>query len=128
MAKMYSLNKDNRIVGQLRKIKHEINNHNHNNKGLGEIFSVYGFLLLLTLPLLGTVYFASNESTIDVSNGSLINITTLVSNDTNASNITEILINGTIESITLPFEENANEPAVVEINGSEALINRTAPE
>jgi hypothetical protein len=128
MAKMYSLNKDNRIVGQLRKIKHEINNHNH-NKGLGEIFSVYGFLLLLTLPLLGTVYFASNESTIDVSNWSLINITTLISNDTNATNVTEILINGTIKSITLPIEENASEPSnVININGSEALLNITTPE
>jgi hypothetical protein len=128
MAKMYSLNKDNRIVGQLRKIKHEINNHNHNNKGLGEIFSVYGFLLLLTLPLLGTVYFTSNESTIDVSNWSLINITTLISNETNASNITEILVNGTIESIILPVEGNASESAVVEINSDEALLNITAPE
>jgi len=131
MAKMYSLNKDNRIVGQLRKIKHEITNHNHNNKGLGEIFSVYGFLLLLTLPLLGTVYFASNDSTINVSNESLMNITTLVSNVTNASNITEILVNGTIESITIPAEENTNESnasSVVEVNTSEAILNVTTTE
>jgi len=128
MAKMYSLNKDNRIVGQLRKIKHEINNHNHNNKGLSEIFSVYGFLLLLTLPLLGTVYFASNESTIDVSNWSLINITTLISNDTNATNVTEILVNGTIESIILPLENTSEPSDIIEINGSEALLNITSPE
>jgi len=87
MAKLYTLNKSNKIVGQLGKIRNELTshngNHNGNHRGIGEIFSIYGFLLLLTLPIVGTLYFESNN-TVAVDE-SLLNITTIIDNTSNFS-------------------------------------------
>ncbi len=104
MAKLYSINDESKIVGQLKKIRAEIVNHNH--KGLFQIYSVYGFLLLLTLPLLGTIYFETNNSLnfTDFSNGTLLNVTTIVMINGNNSNMTE-----TLETINWT---NATEPLV----------------
>jgi len=102
MAKLYSINNESKIVGQLKKIRAEIVNHNH--KGLFQIYSVYGFLLLLTLPLLGTLYFETNNSPnfTYISNGTILNVTTIVLINATDSNMTEILsINET--NVTWPL-------------------------
>jgi hypothetical protein len=115
MAKLYALNNDSNIVNQLRKIKKEVVNHN-NHKGTSGLLSVYGLLVMFSLPLLGTLYLDSNDSI-----EPLVNITTVYGG--NETNFTEVLTNATPEQnisepvvniTTVVPEPIAQEPVIVE--------------